>query len=103
MANGDNITLLFTFIVILSLLLHPLAPKPVTVYVPLVTGTKDIPFDIPPLQLYEEAPLPIRATELPWQTEADGIAESLTTGTGLIVTPTMAVLLQPAALVPVKV
>jgi hypothetical protein len=93
--------------VTVAVLLQPAALVPVTVYVIVDVGlavtlapvVADNPVDGD--QLYVEPPVAVKPVEKPLQIAT--LEPPLITGIGLIVTVTVAVLLQPAALVPVTV
>ena len=58
---------------------HPSVLVPITVYVVVVTGTKETPSVTPPVHTYVEAPPPLNIALLPAQT-VDGVAVAVTVG-----------------------
>jgi len=94
----------FTVICIVAVLVHPAAFLPVTVYVFDVTGINPTPLVTPPVQLYDVAvPPPVNVTVVPLQTVVPGLALAVTFGAGFTVIFILAVLVHPAASVPVTV
>ena len=94
---------LYTSTSVVAVLLHPFASVPVTVYTVYVLGvTLHVAVLGPPTQLYVVAPPPLNTLLLPLHTI--GVPElAVTVGLAFPVTSIVAVLEQPAPLVPVTV
>jgi hypothetical protein len=96
---GSGLTVIVTVLV----LLQPLDPVPVTVYVVVEEGINETPLVTPPVQLYEFAPVPFKVTDVPAHTVEDGDTVVPTVGNELTVIVMVLVLLQPLDPVPVTV
>lgn len=94
----------FTPTLIVEVFEHPFASVPVTVYVVADEGTSvtDDPANDPGIQVYVDAPLPVRVTPLPAHTEEEE-AEAETVGKLLTVINCVAVFVHPLPSVPVTV
>ena len=91
----------FTVTVTVDVLIQPAADVPVTVYVVVAAGLNATPCVTPLFQEYVDAPVAVKVTVPPKQT--DCAKPALTIGKGFTVTVTADVLIQPAADVPVTV
>jgi hypothetical protein len=94
----------FTFTVAVSVLAHPLASVPVTVYVVVTDGLTEAEESVklPGIHVYDAAPLAVRVVLLPTQTEVlDAVI--VTVGDGFTVTVSTEVLVQLFPAVPVTV
>ena len=98
---APTVGIALTVIVWVAVLEQPLE-VPVTVYVAVAPGVNAVPLVTPPVQLYEEAPVPLNVTAVPAQTVDDGETVAPTVGIVLTVIVCVAVLEQPLV-VPVTV
>lgn len=82
---------------------HPFAAVPVTVYDEVETGTNGVPLVMPPVHVYEDAPVPLSVTEFPGHIVEDGETVIPTAGEEITVMVTALVFVHPLAPVPVTV
>ena len=92
-----------TVIVTVALFVQPLPSVPVTTYEVVDAGVNGTPSVIPPVHVYETAPVPFSVTLVPVHTDVDGEAEVPTAGGGFTVIVIVFVAVQPLPSVPVTV
>ena len=93
----------FTVMVVLAVFVHPAPFVPVTIYVAVDEATKGTLFEIPPDQVYVDAPVPFSVTIVPVHTVVPGEAVEDTVGNGFTVMVMVFVFTQPFPSVPVTV